>query len=207
MSIKHLKAHHIDVLKEIGNIGAGHAATSLSKFVNKQIHIEVPSVKFMEINEMMESLGGADTPMAACFLRIDEDLKGALFFLLPVHKANDLIQRLTSSSADLTQSTPDSIAVSAFQEVGNIVAGSYLSALGDFTGLHIHPSVPGVTVDMIGAILTAGLVELSEESDYAIVIDTVVYEASDELPVDGHFFVMPDPGSYESLFRSLGIQV
>ena len=93
------------------------------------------------------------------------------------------------------------------QELGNILSGSYLSALSDFTGLKIYPTVPSLSVDMVGAIVSFGLIEVSHYSDEVIVIDTQIREESEEgiSSVDGHFFLLPDPSSYVTIFRSLGV--
>ena len=93
------------------------------------------------------------------------------------------------------------------QELGNILSGSYLSALSDFTGLKIYPTVPSLSVDMVGAIVSFGLIEISHYSDEVIVIDTQIREEGEEgiSSVNGHFFLLPDPPSYVTIFRSLGV--
>ena len=97
--------------------------------------------------------------------------------------------------------------LSALQELGNILAGSYLSSLSDFTGLNLYPSVPATSIDMLGAIISYGFIELSQFSDYVIVIDTALNETNNEIVerVDGHFFLLPDPESFDIIFQSLGV--
>ena len=101
------------------------------------------------------------------------------------------------------------MALSALQELGNILAGSYLSALSDFTGLDLYPSVPAISIDMLGAILSYGFLELSHYSDIAIVIDTALIDANDDdqMGVEGHFLLIPDPQSFDIIFHSLGVAV
>ena len=88
------------------------------------------------------------------------------------------------------------------QEMGNILSGSYLSALSDFTGLKIYPTVPGLSIDMFGAIISIGLIELSQISDTVIVINTSIYEEeiSDDELVKGHFF-LPEPESLKQFLK------
>ena len=96
--------------------------------------------------------------------------------------------------------------MSCLQELGNILSGSYLSALSDFTNLNIYPSVPSLTIDMVGATLSFGLLELSQVSDYAIVIDTVLEKEGNLFEtINGHFFLLPDPNSFDVIFNSLGV--
>jgi len=199
---------HLDVLKEVGNIGAAHAATSLSQLLNRKIDMHVPNVKLVSFDEMFDLAGGAETIVAGIFLRIEGDLSGSMFFVLPVESANHFIRRLIGDETfDFASPNLSEIGISAMQELGNILSGSYLSALSDFTGLKIYPTVPSLSVDMVGAIVSFGLIEVSHYSDEVIVINTQIREESEGgvSSVDGHFFLLPDPSSYVTIFRSLGV--
>ncbi|MDF2945999.1 MAG: chemotaxis protein CheY [Bacillales bacterium] len=198
----------MDVLKEIGNIGAGNAATALSKLLNKKIDMKVPDVKIESFNNIMENIGGHERVVASIFLRVEGDAPGSIFFILPLEQAEYYIQTATSDTNFSFSKPPYAeLSLSFLQELGNILSGSYLSALADLTNLDLYPSVPALGIDMIGAVLTYGLIEISRESDSAIVIDTVLTDdiknKSDS--VRGHFFFLPDPGSSETIFRSLGV--
>lgn len=206
-----LNSFQLDILKEIGNIGAGNAATALSGLLNKKIEMNVPSVQVVSFEEMMELVGGADMVVASVFLQIDGDLTGNMFFLLPIKQATIFIQQLTGMS-DFSFDEPSvpELALSAFQEMGNILAGSYLSALSDFLQMHIVPSVPAVGIDMFGAIISYGLIEISQVSDFAIVIDTEIKDPDTMNESDlykGHFFLLPDPDSFVKLFTKLGVDM
>jgi chemotaxis protein CheC len=199
---------HLDVLKEIGNIGAAHAATSLSALLNKKIDMIVPKVEMVSFDDMMDLAGGPENVVTGIYLRIEGDITGSMFFVLPIEQSNRFIRNLIKDNSFDFQLPPVSeLGISAMQELGNILSGSYLSALSDFTGLKIYPTVPALSVDMVGAIISFGLVELSHISDYVIVIDTAILE--DDLPdsesVRGHFFLLPDPESFDSIFQSLGV--
>lgn len=198
---------HLDILREIGNIGAGNAATSLSTLLNKKIDMKVPNVRIVSFDEMMDLAGGPETVVAGVFLRIEGDAPGSIFFILPLPQASFFIHQMTEESDFSFERPPYSeIAMSALQELGNILSGSYLSALSDFTRLNLYPSVPALSIDMAGATLGYGLIELSQVSDYAIVIDTALSEdGSDANSVNGHFFLLPDPDSFQIIFASLGV--
>lgn len=199
---------HLDVLKEIGNIGAAHAATSLSQMLERKIDMYVPSVKLVSFDEMFELAGGADELVVGIFLRIEGDLSGSMFFMLSIESANRFIRILTNDQSFDFHSPPFSeMGISAMQELGNILSGSYLAALSDFTGLNIQPTVPALGVDMVGAIVSAGLIEISQYSDEVIVIDTAISEegVAGVESINGHFFLLPDPSSYLTIFRSLGV--
>lgn len=199
---------HLDVLKEIGNIGAAHAATALSALLQKKIDMRVPKVEMVSFNDMMELAGGSETVVVGIFLRIEGDAEGSMFFILPIEQANRFIQRLIrDESFDFNNPPVSELGLSAMQEMGNILSGSYLSALSDFTGLKIYPTVPGLSVDMFGAIISIGLIELSQVSDTVIAINTSIVdeEVGTQEAVQGHFFLLPDPDSFEAIFQALGV--
>lgn len=199
---------HLDVLKEIGNIGAAHAATSLSQLLSRKVDMHVPGVELVTFDEMFDLAGGPDQTVVGIYLRIEGDLSGSMFFMLSLESANRFIRILTGDeSFDFHHPPYSEIGVSSMQEVGNILSGSYLSALSDFTGLKIYPTVPSLSVDMVGAIVSFGLIEVSQFSDEVIVIDTQIHgEGDSELEhIRGHFFLLPDPSSYMTIFRSLGV--
>ncbi len=201
---------HLDILREIGNIGAGNAATALSKLLNKKIDMKVPNVEIVSFDEMMEMAGGSDKIAAGVFLRIEGDAPGSMFFMLPLEQATNFIRDMIGDeTAQLSEPPYEELSLSALQELGNILSGSYLSALSDFTNLSLYPSVPALAIDMVGAIVSYGLIELSQVSDYAIVINTALNEdeKSNSETVNGHFFLLPDPDSFHILFESLGVKL
>ncbi|MGM8364115.1 chemotaxis protein CheC [Virgibacillus sp. W0181] len=209
MSFKRLSTEQKDLLREIGNIGAGNAATSMSKLVNKKINMQVPSVKIVTFDDMMELIGGPEEVIVAILFRIMGDMPGTVYFLLTIEEAENLVDELTFNSdfPIVDNGELNEFAVSALQEVGNILTGSYLTALADFTKVNMHPSVPYLSIDMAGAALTAGLVELSHVSDYALIIDTKIddMEMTEAKGIQGQFLLLPDPGSFTKIFSALGI--
>ncbi|MBH0167755.1 MULTISPECIES: chemotaxis protein CheC [Fictibacillus] len=206
MDFLKIKPIHLDVLREIGNIGAGHAATALSTMLNKAVDMKVPSVNVISFEEISEMVGGAENVVASVFLRIVGDAPGCMFFMLPVEQAEQLLEDLlVGQTVNLSNGDESDIALSALQEVGNILSGSYLTSFSDFTGLNLQPSVPATSIDMAGAILSFGLFEISAVSDYAIVIDTAFTDIERQDEVKGHFFLLPDPLSFSKIFHALGV--
>lgn len=199
---------HLDFLKEIGNIGAGHAATALSQLLNKKIRMNVPKVEIASFDEMVELAGGSEQVVASVFLRIEGDIPGSMFFILPLDDAAHFIGKLIGDPHySLSEPPYKEMGLSALQELGNILCGSYLTALADFTNLSLQPSVPALGIDMVGAIISFGLIEQSQVSDHVIVIDTAIND-EDSLTtssIRGHFFLLPDPDSFHTLFTILGV--
>ena len=206
--LEKLSTIHLDILKEIGNIGSGNAATALSTLLNKKIDMNVPSVRVISFNEMMELAGGPENVIACVFLRIEGDAPGSMYFILSLEQSERFIHQITGDSNFSIESSSSDVAISALQESGNIMAGSYLSALSNFTNLNLLPTVPSLSIEMAGAVISAGLLELSKVGDYAIVIDTELMEVEQECmnSINGHFFLLPDPESFETIFSALGIE-
>ncbi|GIN70452.1 CheY-P phosphatase CheC [Bacillus sp. J14TS2] len=202
---------HLDILKEIGNIGAGNAATALSVLTGKNIEMKVPTARIITFDQMLELAGGHDTVVTAVFLRVEGDASGSMFFILPLEQATRLVQKVTQDNTfSLSQPPYSEMALSAMQELGNILTGSYLTSLSDFTGLRLHASVPSISIDMAGAVISYGLIELSQSQDYVIVIDTALNDeetSDDSKSVKGHFFLLPDPSSFATIFQKLGVRI
>lgn len=192
----------LDVLREVGNIGAGHAATALSQLLDKPIDMLVPKVRMVPFEEIADSVGGAEQVVVAIFLRVEGETPGNLFFIITVDSAKGLLHNLASLAAGQGDDFSE-MELSALHEIGNILAGSYLSSLADFTGLTMYPTVPSLAIDMAGAILSYGLIQFGQMGDHALLIDTQFWEGSDE--VKGHFFLIPDPESFDKIFAALGV--
>ncbi|MGN7356033.1 chemotaxis protein CheC [Paenibacillus sp. SAF-054] len=194
----------MDVLKEVGNIGAGNAATALSLLLNKPVDMAVPKVQLLPFEAISDKVGGAEQVVIAIFLRVEGDAPGNLFFILSPDAAKGLLNRLVGVLPD-TESLFDEMEQSALCEIGNILAGSYLSSLADFTKLSMSPTVPAMAMDMAGAILSYGLLQFGQMGDDALLIDTTFLE--DDHEVEGQFFLIPDPDSFAKIFQSLGVPV
>ncbi|GGJ22351.1 CheY-P-specific phosphatase CheC [Paenibacillus hunanensis] len=192
----------MDVLKEVGNIGAGNAATALSQLLDKPIDMAVPKVQILPFDQIAEKVGGQEQIVLAVFFRVEGDAPGNLFFILTPEAGKGLLHRLAGLVV-VDEEQFSEMEQSALSEIGNILAGSYLSSLADFTGLSMTPTVPGLAYDMAGAILNYGLIQFGEMGDDALLIDTTFLEGKNE--VEGQFFLIPDPESFEKIFIALGV--
>lgn len=199
---KDLADFQMDVLKEVGNIGAGHAATALSTLLDKPVDMLVPKVRIMPFEEICESVGGSEEVVLAIFLRVEGDAPGNMFFILNLNSAKEMLRHLVGIPEPQDDAYSE-LELSALNEIGNILAGSYLSSLADFTRLNLQPTVPSLAIDMAGAILSYGLIQFGHMGDQALLIDTKFLEG--ENVVQGHFFLIPDPDSFGKIFTALGV--
>lgn len=195
---------HFDVLQEVGNIGAGNAVTALSKMLNKKIDMNVPNIKVLDFGEVSDVIGGAENPIIAVLVNIQgDDIEGIMMFLIE-HKhshilINSLLNRETNDNEELQE-----LELSAITEIGNILTSSYLNAIADLLNRKIATSIPFLSIDMAGAILSVPAIEFGKVADKVIFIESVFH--ADNIEISGYFILVPNIDSFKVIFNLLGIQ-
>lgn len=206
MNIYKLTSIQKEVLREIGNIGAGNATTAMAKLVNKKVLMEVPSVEVVTINEIVELIGGPEETIVAAFFRIEGEITGTVYLVLSLEQAEGLVKEiLTDKTASLIDNDkPDEMAISVISEAANIIVGSYISALSDLSAIKMTTTIPYLSIDMAAATLVSALLELADISEHAIVIDTKINDAHNH-NAKGHVILIPDPPSVPVFLNKLGL--
>jgi len=205
INLDELNTIQYDVLKEIGNIGAGNATTALSKLINSKVDMRVPKVNLIGFSELAASIGGEEATMMGILLSLSEDIKGMMLFMLDLKSATKLLNMmLTNMGAPEKREDEEfnEMHLSALNEIGNIITGAYLSALSDLTRLSIVASVPHLQIDMAGAILSLPAIEFGKIGDKVLYIETTFNEESE---INGYFILVPELDSYDRILESLGI--
>ncbi len=205
IDLNELNTIQYDVLKEIGNIGAGNATTALSKLINSKVDMRVPKVNLIGFSELVASIGGEEATMMGILLSLSEDIKGMMLFMLDLKSATKLLNMmLTNMGAPEKREDEEfnEMHLSALNEIGNIITGAYLSALSDLTRLSIVASVPHLQIDMAGAILSLPAIEFGKIGDKVLYIETTFNEESE---INGYFILVPELDSYDRILESLGI--
>ncbi|WP_096269868.1 chemotaxis protein CheC [Paucisalibacillus globulus] len=206
MKYQQFSTIQLDALKEIGNIGAGNAATTMSRLIRNKVDMEVPSIEIVAFDDVMEMVGGPEQLIVGILFQIHGKAPGMVYLLFTLEEAEALVRQMTNNN-EISFTDQDELAVSALQEAGNILAGSYLTALSDFTNINMQPSVPHLSVDMAGAILTVGLLQVSEVYDFAIIINTKIIDTEESNQgINGQLLLLPSPESFTKIFQALGIQ-
>lgn len=195
---------HIDVLKEIGNIGAGNAATSLSQMLNREVDMATPVVRILDISEADRALGGPETPVTAILVKLNGDVSGIMMFVIEQEFTQMLLETLLGETWAADKKFSD-MEYSALSEIGNIMIGSYAASIAALSGLEIKISVPAVTADMAGALLTVPAAEMGSVSDKIIFIEDDFLSAS--RTISANMMLVPDIASLNKLMNSLGIQL
>ncbi len=203
LSLNDVTQNYYDVLKEIGNIGAGNAMTALSQMLGCKIDMGVPQVELLNFSEVGAAIGGEEQIMVGVFLGVEGDITGSMLFLVEQKSAKSLINKVMMGMGDPGEEFTE-MELSAMQEVGNIITGAYLNSLSTLTNLKIFPSPPALTVDMAGAILSVPAIEFGIYGDQILMIQSKFF---DEVQIDGYFILVPDMESYKKILTSLGLPV
>ncbi len=196
-----INSMYFDVLREIGNIGAGNATTAIATMLNIKLNMEVPNVKLLAVQDLNTAIGSEEEEIVGIYLGVQDDIDGSLMFLLKMDDAHRLVNHLLAKSPD-NRDPFDEMAMSAMKEIGNIIAGSYLSALSAMTNLKISPTVPYIAVDMAGAILSIPAIQFGQLGDNALLIETAF---GGDTMFEGYFILLPELDSYDKILASLGI--
>lgn len=207
LSMEQLTQQYFDVLKELGNIGAGNATTALAQMIGCKVDMSVPQVKLLEFQELGAIVGGDDQIMVSIYLQVEGDIEGSMMFILSKPAAAHLVNKLMCGMLGIDESNAEDYAFgdmecSAIKEVGNIITGAYLNALSGLTNLKIYPSVPQLGIDMAGALLSVPAVEFGVLGDKILLIQT---KFSEDIDLDGYFILIPDMDSYEKILTALGV--
>ncbi len=199
LSLETISTTYFDVLKELGNIGAGNATTALASLLQCKVDMKVPQVRVLDFKDVGTLLGGEEQEMAGAYLAVEGDITGSILFLVKKEIALHLVKKLMG---DMASDQFGEMEVSAFKEISNIITGSYLNALSTLTNLCIYPSIPDLAIDMAGAILSVPAIEFGIMGDKILLIQSQI---SDDIDIDGFFIMIPDMESYEKILRALGI--
>ncbi|MBQ9334398.1 MAG: chemotaxis protein CheC [Lachnospiraceae bacterium] len=203
MSLNDVNSMYFDVLKEIGNIGAGNATTALAQMLGTKVDMSVPQVSLLDFKDVGEIVGGEELIMVGILLGVEGDITGSIMFMIEKEGARHLTNKLMMGmGASEPGEDFNEMELSALREVGNIITGAYLNALSGLTNLCIYPSTPDLTVDMAGAILSVPAIQFGIQGDQILLIKNNFF---DEVELDGFFILLPDVESYGTILKALGI--
>ncbi len=188
-----------NALEELGNIGAGNAATSLSVMLSSELKITPPEVELCEFNDLEEKIGGADATVVGVLSDISGDMNAKMLFILGIEDTKKLVKALIGDSADWFSD----MGMSAVKEIANIIIGSYVASLESLSGIKVRHALPQICIDMAGAILSVPCIEFGMVSDQALLINSHFMNGKNEL--DGYIMLLSEMHSFNLLLNRLGI--
>ena len=201
--IRSLKALQLDALREVANIGAGHAATALSQMIGGTIMISVPTINVSRLEEVPPQISAPEEPVAAVLMHMLGDLTGRTLLVFPKPTAARLaalMLRRPGSSEELGE-----MEQSAIKEAGNILSSAYMNALSDFMGMMLLPSPPSLAVDMSTAVLTTAYLQFGSDRDYVFCVESEFYMTDVAEKLRGFFLLLPDPASLQAILRAVRV--
>lgn len=191
----------LDVMREIGSIGTGNAATALSSLLNEQVRMTVPSIQIRGFNEAVELLGEPEEAVAAVMVKTSGEINGTLLFFLKLDFVNDILGRILKRGEIKEYSQLHEMEISALTEVGNIMISSYASALSKLADMQVNLSVPAIAVNMLGGILSVPMIEMGYETDKLMMIQGKLIIR--EHHHDSTILMLPDIESLNRLMTKL----
>ena len=201
--VRDLKALQLDALREVANIGAGHAATALSQMTNRRIMISVPQINVTRLEQVPELLGDPQEVVAAVLMHMLGDLTGRTLLIFPEPVGQRLCDMLLRRPLGTTK-TFEVIEQSCLKEAGNILSGAYMNALSEFMGMLLLPSVPSLVVDVSAAVLTTTYLNFGHDRDFVFCVETE-FSIEAEEGLRGHFLLLPDLASLKAIFDAIRV--
>ena len=202
--IRSLSANQLDALREVANIGAGHAATALSQMTGCTIMISVPTINIARLEDVPPQVSGPEEPVAAVLMHMLGDLTGRTLLVFPkptaVRLAELMLRRPGGSSTELGE-----MEQSAIKEAGNILSSAYMNALSDFMGMMLLPSPPSLAIDMSTAVLTTAYLQFGTDRDYVFCVESEFYMKDLDEHLRGFFLLLPDIASLQAILRAVRV--
>jgi len=200
--IRKLKALQLDALREVANIGAGHAATALSQMTGQTIMISVPRINIAPLEDIPNQVAMHEEPVAAVLMKILGDLTGLALLVFPqptaLRVAGLMMKReRVTVLGDIEQS--------ALREAGNILSAAYLNALSEFMGMILLPSPPSLAIDMSDAVMSSTFVEMAQGAEYVFCVETEFHLKELNESLRGFFLMMPDVASLTAMLRAIRV--
>jgi chemotaxis protein CheC len=201
--IRSLKPNQLDALREVANIGAGHAATALSQMINSTIMISVPTINVSRLEDIPPQVAAPDEPVAAVLMHMLGDLTGRTLLVFPKKTAIRLAGLLLHR--DSTPGEFSEMEQSAIKEAGNILSSAYMNALSDFMGMMLLPSPPSLAIDMSTAVLTTAYLQFGTDKDYAFCVESEFLMGGIDERMRGFFLLLPDPASLQAILKAVRV--
>ncbi len=198
-----LNANQLDALREVANIGAGHAATALSQLIGETIMISVPTINVSRLEDIPALVPEKDEPVAAVLMHMMGDLTGRTLLVFPHHTAIRLAELLlhrSTKSQDFSE-----MEQSAIKEAGNILSSAYMNALSDFMGMLLLPSPPSLAVDMSSTVLTTAYLQFGCDKDFVFCVESEFSMTDVGERLHGFFLLVPDPASLHAILKAVRV--
>lgn len=189
----------IDVMKELVNIGGGHAATSISSLINTKVDMIVPLIEIMEYEELYTRIMSEDKIVYSVTTQILGNGGGVFLFALPEESANQISQMMLLNSMEKTQELIES----SIKELVNIIVNSFLNAISELLNIRLMSSIPNLTIDMFGSIISSLYMVYDQYDEEVLIIKNEFFYSGNQM--DAYLYFIPETGVLEKLFKAIGL--
>ncbi|WP_249323150.1 chemotaxis protein CheC [Wansuia hejianensis] len=189
----------IDIIKELVNIGGGNAATSISQLISKPVNMTVPIIEILDYNQVYENIMMEDQMVNAVVTRMLGDAEGIFLFIVNDETADNLANMMMPEGIEQTMEIRDS----AIKELVNTLVSSFLNATSKEIGRSLISSVPLLTKDMFGAILSSVYIESGQYDEDIMIIKNEFSYLGEK--IESSLYFVPNPGVLEKLFKIIGV--
>ncbi len=193
-----------DVVREIGSIGTGNAATAISGILSTEVKIELPEIKVMGFSEAVKELGDPEDTVIAVFSEMSGDIDGAMMLITRLDFARDTLKIMMGKEIS-DYDDIDEISFSAISELGNMVISSYVSALAGLTGMDVSLSVPAAGLNMLGAVLNIPMAVAGYDTNKLLMTTGKFMIGSQQH--ESCLLMVPSVKSLVNLLRKLGAPI
>jgi len=201
--LRTLKALQVDALREVANIGAGHAATALSQMIGETIMITVPTINIAKLEDVPPQVSETDEPVACVLMHLLGDLTGRTLLVFPrntAYRLAELLLRRESARDEFTE-----MEQSAIKEAGNILSSAYANALSEFMGMMLLLTPPSLAVDMSTAVLSTAYLQFGTDRDYVFCVESEFLMTGDDEKLHEFFLLLPDPASLQAILKAVRV--
>lgn len=189
----------IDAMKELVNIGGGHAATSISSLINTKVDMIVPLIEIMEYEELYARIMSEDKIVYSVTTQILGNGGGVFLFALPEESANQISQMMLLNSMEKTQELIES----SIKELVNIIVNSFLNAISELLNIRLMSSIPNLTIDMFGSIISSLYMVYDQYDEEVLIIKNEFFYSGNQM--DAYLYFIPETGVLEKLFKAIGL--
>lgn len=198
-----MNSTELDIIKEIGSIGSGNAATALSRMLSAKVSMNIPKVSVVGFNEAVALVGEPEETVAAVLVEMSDEINGIMLFIMKEEFAEEVLKRMIGSGESNFMSLSE-MGASALAEIGNIMISSYVNAMSKLAQVDIALSVPQISVNMLGGILSLPMAVFGITSDRLLMIKGKFVMNDKE--VTGDMLLLPDVESLNVLMKKLGME-
>jgi len=194
--MKKLSEGELDFLRELSNIGVGHAATALSQLIGRQVGMRVPKVTIVDLSSVPELMGGSERIVSGVYLQVLGDARGGILLIFPDESSKALLKLLLKGEEDPLSE----MGMSTLKEVGNILASSFLSGLADLLGKRLVPTPPELYVEDFPGLMQQVMADFEGKGSEILMVEALFEDPGQRF--EGRFYVLPEAASLTALLQA-----